>query len=308
MITTDKKETDVNGYELRYDVPMTKIGVFPYLGKTISPELEPDRIYYVLRPKEELTNEETLKSLEEIPFVDEHTMIGEGFTPAEQKGIHGVTGKNVKVNGDLITNDLKVYSDKLKKLIDSGKRDLSMGYRCRYELLKGEYNGQLYDAIQRDIRFNHIALVDEGRMGAECRVTDSAIVYDSLDVFDEWITVHPNGKEHKGQPLYVNEGESYEQAINRKYPKNSQTKKSQTSFQNNVTQAANNSSITTREQRIKTLIEKANNISLFESGDIEKRAHEKLNEQINGLNLTEEEKAEQQALRKEDLKHAQVLG
>ena len=198
MITTDKKEIDINGYELRYDVPMTKIGVFPYLGKTISPELEPDRIYYVLRPKEELTNEETLKSLEEIPFVDEHTMIGEGFTPAEQKGIHGVTGKNVKVSGDLITNDLKVYSDKLKKLIDSGKRDLSMGYRCRYELANGEYNGQTYDAIQRDIRFNHIALVDEGRMGAECRVTDNAIVYDRLDI-------KPQVKEFKMAKIVLDE-------------------------------------------------------------------------------------------------------
>ncbi len=181
-ITQDKKEIDINGYERRFDVPMTKIGVFPYLGRTISPELEPDRIYQVLRPEEELTNPETLKSLEEIPFVDDHTMIGDGFVPAEEKGVHGVTGKNVKVNGDLITNDLIVYSQTLKDLIDSGKRDLSMGYRCRYELTPGTYKGQNYDAIQRDIRFNHIALVEEGRMGSECRVTDNAIVYDNLDL------------------------------------------------------------------------------------------------------------------------------
>lgn len=180
--TQDKKDTDINGYERRYDVPMTKIGVFPYLGNTISPELEPDKIYQVLRPEEELTNPETLKSLENIPFVDEHTMIGDGFTLAEEKGIHGVTGDNVKVNGDLITNDLIVYSQTLKDLIDGGKRDLSMGYRCKYDLTPGEYKGQHYDAIQRDIRFNHIALVDEGRMGSECRVTDNAIVYDSLDI------------------------------------------------------------------------------------------------------------------------------
>lgn len=177
-----KKETDINGYELRYDVPLTKIGVFPYLGRQIDPELEPDKVYFVLRPKEELTAPETLKSLEEIPFIDDHTMIGKDFTPAEVKGIHGVTGSNVKVNGDLITNDLKIYSDKLKNLIDGGKRDLSMGYRCNYELTKGEYKGQPYDAIQRNIRFNHVALVDEGRMGSECRVTDNAIVYDSLDI------------------------------------------------------------------------------------------------------------------------------
>lgn len=182
--TQDKKDVDINGYVTYYDVPMTKVGVFPYLGRTISPELEPDKIYQVLRPEEELTNPETLKSLEAIPFIIDHTMIGEGFASPEDKGIEGTTLKNVKVKGDLITNDLTAYTDRCKQAIDSGKRDLSMGYRCRYELTPGIYKGQPYDAIQRNIRFNHIALVDEGRMGAECRVTDNAIVYDSLDIKD----------------------------------------------------------------------------------------------------------------------------
>lgn len=178
----DKKDIDINGYVTYYDVPMTKAGVFPYLGKTISPELEPDRVYNVLRPLEELTKPETLKSLEAIPFVIDHTMIGEGFTKPEDKGVEGTTLQNVQVKGDLITNDLTAYTDRCRQAIDSGKRDLSMGYRCRYDLTPGEYEGQHYDAVQRDIIYNHIALVDEGRMGAECRVTDSAIVYDSLEL------------------------------------------------------------------------------------------------------------------------------
>lgn len=181
-ITQDTKDVDVNGYITYYDVPMTKAGVFPYLGRTISSELEPDKVYNVLRPIEELTKPETLKSLEAIPFVIDHTMIGEGFTPPENKGVEGTTLQNVKVKGDLITNDLTAYTDRLKQAIDGGKRDLSLGYRCRYELTPGTYKGQHYDAVQRDIIFNHIALVDEGRMGAECRVTDNAIVYDSMDI------------------------------------------------------------------------------------------------------------------------------
>lgn len=178
----DQKDVDINGYVTYYDVPMTKAGVFPYLGRTISPELEPNRVYYVLRPIEELTRPETLKSLEAIPFVIDHTMIGDGFIPPENKGVEGTTLQNVKVKGDLITNDLTAYTDRCKQAIGNGKRDLSMGYRCRYDITHGKYNGQHYDAIQRDIIFNHIALVDEGRMGAECRVTDNAIVYDSLDI------------------------------------------------------------------------------------------------------------------------------
>jgi len=181
-ITQDKKDVDINGYVTYYDVPMTKVGVFPYLGRTISPELEPKKVYNVLRPEEELTDPETLKSLEKIPFVNDHTMLGEGFTPAEDKGIEGTTLTNVKVKLPLITNDLVAYTERVKREIENDKRDLSLGYRCRYELTPGIYNGQPYDAIQRDIRFNHIALVEEGRMGSECRVTDNNITYDALDI------------------------------------------------------------------------------------------------------------------------------
>ena len=176
----DKKEVDINGYWLIKDNPMTKIGVFPYLGKQISNELEPDKIYMVLRPEEELTNSETLKSLELIPLLNDHEMVGKDFTPVEKKGSHGTTGQNVKVKGDLITNDLRLLSEEIKKEIDNGKRELSMGYRCRYDLTSGEYNGQHYDAIQRDVRFNHIALVEDGRMGSDVCVMDRSITFDSI--------------------------------------------------------------------------------------------------------------------------------
>ncbi len=94
----DEKIIDKNDYWLIENNPLTKIGVFPYLGRQISPELEPDKIYQVLRPKEELTKPETLKSLELIPLVDEHTMLGDkqGHEPAEKKGIHDNLGKKSK--------------------------------------------------------------------------------------------------------------------------------------------------------------------------------------------------------------------
>lgn len=178
----DKKEIDHNDFWLIKDNPLTKVGIFPYLGRQISTELEPNTIYQVLRPEEELNTPETLKSFELIPLVDEHTMLGtkDGMQPAEKKGIHGVTGANVKFNNGMITNDLKIYSESLKSEIESGKKDLSVGYYCKYELTPGEYNGEHYDAIQRDVRVNHIALVDDGRMGRDVRVMDEKITFDTL--------------------------------------------------------------------------------------------------------------------------------
>ena len=51
------KQVDHNDFWYIKDNPLSKVGVFPYLGKQISSELEPDKIYQVYRPAEELLSE-----------------------------------------------------------------------------------------------------------------------------------------------------------------------------------------------------------------------------------------------------------
>lgn len=166
--------TDQNGfYEIKRN-PISKVGVFPYSGKSIGAD-DPDKIYNVYRPAEELSADECVNSFKLVPFVDEHAMLGADAMPAEQKGVHGTTGEDVFFEGDVLYSNLKVFSDALANLIEGGKRELSCGYRCEYEFATGEYNGVKYDAIQRNIRGNHLALVEEGRMGKEVAVLDSMV-------------------------------------------------------------------------------------------------------------------------------------
>lgn len=187
MQATDKKEIDHNDYWYIKDNPLSKVGVFPYLGRQISDELEPDAIYQVLRPEEELSKEETLNSFKLVPIVDDHTMLGTkpGMQPAEEKGVHGVIGDDVYYKDGIIYGDLKIFSESLKEEIENGKKELSMGYFCDYELTPGEYNGKEYQAIQRNLKINHIALVQEGRMGADVRVMDNKITFDSIKEIKE---------------------------------------------------------------------------------------------------------------------------
>lgn len=191
------KNIDENGFWEIKNNPISRVGVFPYLGKQISEELEPDKIYYVYRPAEELFSEETLKSFNAapVPLVDDHTMIGKGFTPAEKKGIHGVIS-NIRKDGDNLIGDLAIYSEDMKQKISEGKKDLSMGYFCSYDLTPGTYNGIEYDAIQRDLRSNHVALVDEGRCGSSVRVYD-AFCFDAKDfeIKDDGESSSVNNKE-----------------------------------------------------------------------------------------------------------------
>ncbi len=172
-----KREMSSNGFVEIKDNPISMEGVFQYSGAQISPDLDPNKIYNVYRPAEELSNEECISSFRLVPWTDEHAMIGpaeEGMTPAERAGISGVTGEEVyfdKDDGKLKAN-LRIFSKKLQNLINYDKKELSIGYCCDYILTSGVFNGQSYDAVQRNIRGNHLALVDEGRCGREVSVLD----------------------------------------------------------------------------------------------------------------------------------------
>lgn len=176
------KQIDHNQFWLIKDNPITKAGVFPYLGKQISPELEPDKIYQVYRPAEEIRKAADTFKL--VPLVDNHTMVGKDFTPAEEKGVHGVLGEEIKEKDGVLYADVKIFSESLKNLIQNGKKELSLGYFCEYDLTPGEYHGVHYDAVQRGLRGNHIALVDNGRMGHDVRVMDS-MAFDAMDLDTE---------------------------------------------------------------------------------------------------------------------------
>ena len=182
-MTFDKSDRvhDVNGwYEIKRN-PLSKEGVFQYGGATLAAaglDADPAKMYRVYRPAKELSNQECIDSFKLLPWIDDHAMLGDkpGMIPAEQKGVQGVIGEDVFFEDGYLYGNIKVFSETLADNIDAGKKDLSAGYRCNYRFESGIFNGEEYDAIQFDIRGNHLALVAEGRMGKEVSVLDSAEV------------------------------------------------------------------------------------------------------------------------------------
>lgn len=170
------RNTDHNGYIEVKGNPISKVGVFPYVGALIGAE-DRDKVYMVYRPAEELSSQETIDSFKLVPFINEHAMLGaedDGLTPAERKGVQGVIGEDVYYDAPYLRGNLRIFAETAKKLIGNGEKvELSPGYRCRYEFTPGVFDGEHYDAIQRDLRGNHLALVDEGRTGPDVKVLDS---------------------------------------------------------------------------------------------------------------------------------------
>src|SRR5699024_4328772 len=57
---------------------------------------------------------------------------------------------------------------------EAGKNELSLGYKADIDWQSGVTpDGEHYDAVQRNIRVNHLALVDNARAGNEARIGDN---------------------------------------------------------------------------------------------------------------------------------------
>jgi len=162
---------DENGFILIKDNPISKSGVFQYLGQNISPDLEPDKIYDVWRPEQELNNSETIESFKLAPWIPYHEMLGENYTDAEKVGVQGVTGESVYFRDGTLYSNLKLFGSNLKQSIKEGLKELSCGFGCLWTIIDGVTpNGEAYQVIQSRIRGNHLASVPNGRMGNDVAV------------------------------------------------------------------------------------------------------------------------------------------
>ena len=176
------KTYDINGFFEVMDNPLSKVGVFKYLGKNIPQEAakgNAGEFFNVYRPADELADPNCIASFRLVPWIIDHTMIGNGTNGTkqiEEKGARGVTGERIWFDAEdglgTLKGNIKCFSDFLAQSIASGKTPLSLGYRCVYEYKPGVFNGVPYTYVQRRIRGNHLATVDDGRMGPEVAVMD----------------------------------------------------------------------------------------------------------------------------------------
>lgn len=174
----------MNGFVEVFDNPVSIVGVYPYVNPPGSPG-NINKVYMVYRPADELSRPETLDSLRLMPIVDLHptapAMLGTSSDAErpEEKGVHGSIGEKISFDpngkqGAGIYANLKFYSfDMLDKIDNQGIKELSPGYWAEYDYTPGEWNGIAYDAIQRNIVFNHLALVPQGRQGQAVSVMDN---------------------------------------------------------------------------------------------------------------------------------------
>ena len=136
---------------------VTNVGVFTYRDKD-------GKIIRELRPPEEVFDENSLNSLKLKPVTNNH--------PKDLVTIDNVKKYEIGTTGDSVYSDfyavsvpISIRDEKSINDVKNGKRALSCGYTADLDFTPGNWMGIPYDAIQRNIRYNHVAIVDKGRAG-----------------------------------------------------------------------------------------------------------------------------------------------
>jgi len=155
----------------------TRAGIFTYRNADGSERKE-------LRHPDEVFKADSMKSLQNKPFTDLHPMSGKVTTNNSKSLMVGLqTGEVTKTDDDFIQTKITVTDADMISKIESGEQlELSCGYDVNVIDESGVYNGEHYDAIQKNIKYNHIASVPKGRAGAKARIyCDSADDAATLD-------------------------------------------------------------------------------------------------------------------------------
>jgi hypothetical protein len=156
-------ELTPEGY-IRANAVVTRTGVFHYknFDGTIRREL---------RHPDDVWNADSIASMEMIPVTNNHP--SEAIVNSENASrlAIGHTGETIKRDGEFVLANLVItHKDGVDAAMKFGRKELSLGYHVDVEDEEGVYKGEPYDARQRNIRYNHLALVDTARAGPEARL------------------------------------------------------------------------------------------------------------------------------------------
>lgn len=116
------------------------------------------------RPPEEAFNIDSLASIRGKPITMGHHGLVTNETYNQSKPIGTVLSEG-KQDGENIRADVVIYD------LNTDDRELSCGYQTELEETSGVTpSGEHYDAIQRNIIYNHLAIVPRGRAGHNARL------------------------------------------------------------------------------------------------------------------------------------------
>lgn len=184
VLTLDAPKRTRDGY-MAVRAKAARTGVYDYAGSEVDPEnkhgLRDTPIVKVLRDEQTVFDSVAAHSFIGKPITDDHptqAVTRDNWRDHARGVIMGAMRE-----GDYLAFDLLLTDGAAIDKVQSGKRELSNGYDANLEF--GDFtaaDGTKCQARQTSIKGNHIALVDRGRAGPECRIVDAIAICDALPI------------------------------------------------------------------------------------------------------------------------------
>jgi uncharacterized protein len=175
LLALDRALTSVRTYDadgrMRSIANISKACVSPYRGEEI-PDwealgLDPNREYRLLRDPEELRK--AAATFSGLPLLARHVPISAKDHPREL--IVGTVGTDCRFDDPYLVATSVIWDQGAIDRIESGEQcEISCGYRYVPDMTAGRFRNQRYDGVMRSIEGNHVALVETGRVGSDCRL------------------------------------------------------------------------------------------------------------------------------------------
>ncbi len=116
---------------------------------------------------------ESMPTMQRMMVTDEHPRSRVIIDVSEIKG--RVLPETVRLRNDVATGDLLITDKALADKVRKGKRDLSPGYFADIIEEPGTFNDEPYEAAQKNVLYDHLAVVKLGRCPRpKCGIVDSA--------------------------------------------------------------------------------------------------------------------------------------
>lgn len=180
---------------IRDEPVLTRAGIFEYREVNGSIRRE-------FRPPEEVFSADSMNSLRGIPVTLGHpTKLVDAHNPDRNIGCVISEGRQ---DGNNMRGEIAIHNPGSM----GDNKELSLGYRMKIDRTPGVWNGQNYDVVQRNIRYNHLAVVKAGRAGnARLRLDSEDNLQIETDnkedpptVAENLVSVRVDGLDYKASP------------------------------------------------------------------------------------------------------------
>ncbi len=170
-VFNEKWNIDQDGF-LRCRTTVLKSGVFNYMPSELAnvpDKLKTKAELSVYIPQDEVNNNQALKTLEGKPIT-----IGHDWKSVENYDAVGVVSGKPEYKDGFVYSDILVNDkDAINYITNRSLVEQSAGYTTDIDWVSGiAPNGKKYDGIQKNLNFNHVALLTKGkaRCGEEVRI------------------------------------------------------------------------------------------------------------------------------------------